>query len=221
MKKIISIILTIAIFFGLIPVNKVNANNVTNLPFKISGGAIIKNRDGSIAKEIDLEPNFDIDITNSSLYSINRKAEEIEYVVKAEATFDVSSGNASIQPFGIVGDVGGSGVTGYLYMKFTWSSVTEMIQVTQIYGSWDVPSVYYLESKVVDAWTDENHDPFPKYPTSYEFNYTTGWARELWNPPTYISGAKANSSALVTVPGMTGGEQELFLFCEVTYDDLE
>lgn len=72
----------------------------------------------------------------------------------------------------------------------------------------------------VDAWSGYNHEPFPKNPTSNSFSYLTGWDKEYFEPPSYISGVKANSSAWVYVPGMESGEHEVFVYCEVEFSDL-
>lgn len=221
MKKILIVTLTFVLNLLFFTTPTIYAEENSIFPFKSLSKAIIKDENGEIISEMNLDIDCEIKSLNITSYSTSILGAGIEYVAKAEASYEVLSNNDFVQPLGIVGDVSGTGVIGYLYMKFSWYPTTEKIQVTQIYGSWEVPDTYYLESRKVDAWTDTYQSPFPKYPSSNSFSYLIGWDKEYWNPPSYISGAKANSSAIVTVPGMTGGEKELFLYCEVTYDDLQ
>ena len=84
----------------------------------------------------------------------------------------------------------------------------EKIRVNRVYGSWQpATSMIEISNRRVDYGDgvpggEKGH----KNPTSNTFSYTTGWGWVNWYPavPDAYSGARAFSSALVSVSGMSG-----------------
>ena len=213
--KILKFLLSFFLIASSISNVNIHASNEENLPFSVNGGAVIRNEDGDNISNVE----FDTIVKDTpSLLSSNESG--IRYVATTEAKFDISKIDDGIMPLNEVGASGGKDVIANINIVFYWYPEEEKIKVTEIYGGWKAGSSFVLMERVVDAWTSFNDAPFPKYPTSNSFNYLTGWDKEYWYPPSLMSGAKANSSAWVTVPGMSGGEHEVFVFCEITFDDL-
>ncbi len=85
----------------------------------------------------------------------------------------------------------------------------DKIRVNKVYGSWKPATsmieiskreVHYGDGVPLGGKSDH------RYPTSNSFSYTTGWGWVDWYPASSdaMSGARAFSSAVVSVPGMSG-----------------
>lgn len=139
-----------------------------------------------------------------------------KYIATVEAEISLLNG---VVPYSQIGQTKGSGVVGRLNLEFYYSSSTEKIKVTRVFGGWTLEnSSYEVYNRSVHAWTD-TYD-LKRYPNSNSFNYSTGWSYETFLPPSWISGAKANSTANFGVSGMIGGDSEVFIFLEITSGDL-
>lgn len=171
---------------------------------------------GKLDTKIITEINLEIDTRSTDFQSYNRiDGIGVEYTASVKVVLEIPD-DSVIATQGEVGSSEGNNVIASLNIVYTWYPSATKIKVTKIYGDWRVTNnVYNVENRFVDAFTDSYHSPFPKYPTSNSFSYNTGWGQEIWYNPTAISGAKAYTTAWITVPGMSGGEYEAFISCEV------
>ena len=102
-------------------------------------------------------------------------------------------------------------------IKITYNRSSDKIQVTNVSGSW-IPdnSQIQISNRSVDYGDggplSSGHSAHQK-PTSNSFSYTTGWPWVTWYPASSdaMSGARAYSTATVSVTGMSSHTIEVFV----------
>lgn len=119
--------------------------------------------------------------------------------------------NMSILPFSTEsGSKNEGGVSAVLKVDYDVNSTNEKVRLNKVYGSWTPKSSNYkLSDRMVTAhsgviWGKK----LTKYPSSNSFSYTTGWG---YNDRVfdYNSAPRAQSSAKITVVGMSGSSHTI------------
>ena len=134
------------------------------------------------------------------------------FTEKATVYFKIS--NSEIQP--CYSDTSISETDVKATIKITYNRSSDKIQVTNVSGSW-IPdnSQIQISNRSVDYGDggplSSGHSAHQK-PTSNSFSYTTGWPWVTWYPASSdaMSGARAYSTATVSVTGMSSHTIEVF-----------
>ena len=193
MKNIFSIIMIFTLCCG-IPFNTFASYD--NIPMEI--GAIMVNNETGESIPIDIEISL---LPQDRAFSGEENSNQD---VTAKATFKIP---AEINPRFTDTSTTTTDVTASISINYGRQG--DKIRVNKVYGSWKPATsmieiskreVHYGDGVPLGGKSDH------KYPTSNSFSYTTGWGWVDWYPASSdaMSGARAFSSAVVSVPGMSG-----------------
>lgn len=193
MKKIFSLVLVLVLSLGIS--SSVFAAE-EDVPFEVTA-VMINNETG---EKIPVEVECVKDLQINTFLTVGNKNQN----VTANAIFKIPTG---IQPLYVDTSTTTTDVTASISINYDRQN--DKIRVNQVYGSWK-PEVSLIEisERQVDygdgAWIG-GHSAH-QYPTSNTFSYTTGWSWVDWYPnlPDAATGARAFSSATVSVTGMSG-----------------
>lgn len=204
MKRFVALVLSTFVLFaaGLVsfaaPVH-------SNSPAQWHATAVLTNTDTG-------EKSFvPINLAESSI----KKTSDSSQCFTEKATVYFKISNGEIQP--CYSDTSISETDVKATIKITYNRSSDKIQVTNVSGSWIPDNSQIQKSNRSVDYGDggplsSGHSAHQK-PTSNSFSYTTGWPWVTWYPASSdaMSGARAYSTATVSVTGMSSHTIEVFV----------